>query len=98
MDLTYRNGLRALNDTNFARFEAVLEARLATAHLQLETRFARLDARFAQLEARWDMHLAREELLVVQRTLVRWRRWLVSLWMTSMLGILTVLVTLLRQG
>lgn len=36
VDQTYRNDLRALNDANFARFEAVLEARLSQSELRLE--------------------------------------------------------------
>jgi hypothetical protein len=36
LDLTCRNDLRTINDTNFARFEAVLEARFAQAEVRPE--------------------------------------------------------------
>ena len=49
VDLTYRNDLRALNDTNFARFEAVLESRFAQANVRLEQRFAEAEVRDGRL-------------------------------------------------
>jgi hypothetical protein len=104
VDLTYRNDLRALNDTNFARFEAVLEARFAAADLQLEKRFAavdlQLEKRFRQVDTRFEQMEARigRVELNVQRTLLQQTRWMMGMWMTNLLGILAVLVTLLRQG
>ena len=65
VDLTYRTDLRTLNDTNFARFEALLESRFARADVQLERqlneRFAeferRLEKRFLDFESRLETRL-----------------------------------------
>lgn len=84
-------------DARFAAADLQLEKRFAAADLQLEKRFAQVDARFTQLEAHWDTRFAQLE-LTVQRALLQQTRWMFALWMTNMLGILAVLVTLLRQG
>ena len=57
VDTTYRADLRDLNETNFARFDAKLEQRLAEADAKWEGRWHQLDARFAELESRltWRM-------------------------------------------
>ena len=52
VDLTYRTDLRALNDSNFSRFEAVLGTRIAELELRLEQRFAEMDARFGEADSR----------------------------------------------
>src|SRR5256885_14307628 len=52
VDATYRADLRDLNETNFARFDAKLEQRLAEADAKWEGRWHRLGARFAALESR----------------------------------------------
>jgi hypothetical protein len=49
VDSTYQQQLRELNDLNWERFKATLDARVAT----LDARFAALDARFAALDARF---------------------------------------------
>lgn len=91
-------------EKRFAAAEIHLEKRFAQVDArfeQLETRFAQLEARFdtrlAQLETRWETRFSQIE-VTVHRALVQQTRWMVGLWMTSMLGILAVLVTLLRQG
>jgi hypothetical protein len=111
VDLTYRNDLRTLNDTNFARFEAVLDARFAGADArlvqrfagvdarfaELDVRFAQMESRFAQLELRLEARFARVE-LSVQRALAQQLRWMIGLWITTMLGIVAVLVTVVTRG
>lgn len=58
VDLTYRTDLRTLNDTNFARFEALLDSRFARADLQLERqlneRFGEFEQRFSAFERRME--------------------------------------------
>ena len=101
VDLTYRHDLRTLNDTNFARFAAVLEARFAQAEAREERR---LRERLAELETRLDQRFVRVEDAIrdtresLQAGLLGQLRWMIGLWMTSTVGILAVLVTLLRQG
>ena len=64
VDATYQAELRALNDLNFARFEAKMgerfaasdakfEHRFAELEVRLERRFAAIDARFAAIDARF---------------------------------------------
>lgn len=48
VDATYRSDLRALNELNFARFDAKLEQRLAQLDAKLEQRLAQLDAKLEQ--------------------------------------------------
>ena len=119
VDLTYRNDLRALNDSNFARFEAVLEARFAQAEVRDEQRLRerlaefeeRMDSRFLRLEERIDSRFLRVDDRLeslehqgtatrdsLQRAMLQQLRWMIGLWMTTTIGILAVLVTLLRQG
>jgi hypothetical protein len=58
VDLTYRTDLRTINDTNFARFEALLESRFARADLQLERQ---LNERFGEFERRLETRFANGE-------------------------------------
>jgi hypothetical protein len=64
VDATYQTELRALNELNFARFEAKMgerfaesdakfEHRFAELEVKLERRFAAIDARFAAIDARF---------------------------------------------
>ncbi len=64
VDATYQTELRALNELNFARFEAKMgerfaesdtkfEHRFAELEVRLERRFAAIDARFAAIDARF---------------------------------------------
>jgi tetrahydromethanopterin S-methyltransferase subunit G len=133
VDLTYRTDLRTLNDTNFARFEALLESRFARADLQLERqlnerfgeferridlRFGEMDQRFGELEHRSDLRFGEFERRMerrlseleprfagLERDIGELRRgqsqqlrWMVGLWMTTTVGLLAVLATVMRQG
>jgi hypothetical protein len=64
VDATYRSGLRELNELNFARFraemdagfaraDAKLEQRVAELRAEMQTGFARFEAKFAGLEAKF---------------------------------------------
>ncbi len=104
MDLTYRTDLRQLNETNFARFDAKLEQRLAA----LEGRFVALEARFDKQDAVIDARFARQEASLaklsesLQATTLsefqRQTRWMVGLWMTTMVTIIVSVVTLLVRS
>lgn len=53
-DLTYRTELRTLNDTNFTRFEALLDSRFARADLQLERLLNERLGEFGQRSAEFE--------------------------------------------
>jgi len=53
VDATYRSDLKEMNESNFARFDAKLDAR-----------FAQFDARFAQFEAKVEGRLAQFEVQI----------------------------------
>jgi hypothetical protein len=52
VDATYRSDLRELNELNFARFRAEVNAGFARVDAKLEQLEARLDAKLAQFETR----------------------------------------------
>jgi hypothetical protein len=52
VDATYRADLRDLNETNFARFDAKLEQRLAQSDAQWEVRLGELRTQVAASESR----------------------------------------------
>lgn len=54
VDSTYKADLRELNDLNFARFEAKMDARFA----KIDARFAGVDARFGQTDAKIEAAVA----------------------------------------
>lgn len=74
VDATYRADLRELNNTNFARFEAKLDQRLA----EMETRLnAQWEKRFSDL--RVELHSLKAELI----------KWMLFFWAgTALAGLL----------
>ena len=48
VDETYRNGLRELNELNFARFDAKVEKRFAEFEVKFEKRFAEFEVKIVQ--------------------------------------------------
>ena len=76
VDETYRNGLRELNELNFARFDAKVEQRFAQQDAKWERRFAEFEVKFekrlaefevkfekrlAELDAKWEKRFAELE-------------------------------------
>lgn len=61
VDATYRSDLRELNESNFQRFDAKLEQRLAQQDVRWERRIAELDVklerRLAQQDVRWERRI-----------------------------------------
>jgi len=117
VDATYRANLIQLNDTNFVRFDAKLEQRLAEQDSRIEKRFAEsdvkwekrfadIDRRFAESDVKWEKRFAdidrrfAESDIKLERGLVDLRSgmltWMVGLWLTSMLAVTGMFVTLLR--
>jgi hypothetical protein len=86
VDLTYRADLRELNELNFARFDAKLEQRLAELRAELRQELAelRIDFRTELQQVRTDIERFRTELL----------RWMFGFWVTTLIGIAGLLITL----
>jgi hypothetical protein len=93
VDTTYRGELKELNETNFARFDAKLEQRLAQVQTHLESRidrkldsevathaFAQLNSRLDRIVAEWDAKL--------ERRLGEQTRWLLLAWGTLFAAII----------
>lgn len=78
VDATYRADLREMNDTNFLRFDAKLDQRLAELKVDLA-----LAPRLAELKAEVQTQLA-QGLAAVETRLVRW---LFTFWVPTAVGI-----------
>jgi uncharacterized tellurite resistance protein B-like protein len=76
VDATYRSDLRELNEVNFARFRAEMEAGFAKADAKLEQRIAELRAELrGEMQtgfARADQRLAEFETRLTRRLLNFW--------------------------
>lgn len=94
VDATYRADLVRLNDTNFVRFDAKLGQRFA----EQDTRW---EKRFAEQDAKWEKRFADADIKLVER-LGSFRsemlKWVVGLWLTSMLTVGGMFFALLRMG
>jgi hypothetical protein len=70
VDLTYRTDLRELNELNFARFDASMDARFAQADAKIERRFAeqdrKIDQRFAEYDAKWEQRFSQVDIRFAQ--------------------------------
>ncbi len=107
VDATYRADLRALNELNFARFDAKLEQRLATLDAKLEQRLAELDAkwggRWTELDAKVVQRLAelRVELVKELAGVKSGLKWMLAFWAPTALAVIGtgagVLSLLLRR-
>lgn len=99
VDATYRGDLRELNETNFARFEATMNARFTQLDATWETRFARseanIDARFRSLES-----LLREHMLLIDARMstfeARMMRWMLTFWVGTLGGLAALVWAMAR--
>jgi hypothetical protein len=53
VDATYRSDLKEMNESNFARFDAKMDARFAQFDARMDARFTKMDARFSQYDVRF---------------------------------------------
>ena len=72
VDATYRGDLRELNELNFARFRAEMDAGFARADAKLELRVSELRAEMRAGFADVDAKLARLETLLTRRMFAFW--------------------------
>lgn len=114
VDATYRADLVQMNDTNFVRFDAKLEQRLAEQDARIANRFAesdvRVERRFADFDIRIERRFAGFQVQIETRfaefdvklesRLSDLRSgmlsWMVGLWLTSMIAVTGMFVTLIR--
>ena len=110
VDETYRNGLRELNELNFARFDAKLEQRFAQQDAKWERRFAEFEVKFekrlAELDAKWEKRFAeleakldrfRAELRVdIAASESRLLRWMFVFWTGNLVATAGMLFAVVR--
>jgi hypothetical protein len=99
VDATYRADLRELNESNFVRFDAKLERRLAELDAKWDSRWTQLDAkwesRWTQLDTKLERRLAEfkaeisQQLAKLETGLVRW---MFTFWITTALAIVALLL------
>jgi chaperonin cofactor prefoldin len=104
VDLTYRSDLRELNELNFARFDAKLEQRLAELRAELRQALAELRAELrgeigqSRMDTGTEFQKVRTEIqqvrLEVQQVRTELLRWMFGFWVTTLLAIAGMLVTL----
>jgi hypothetical protein len=96
VDATYQADLRELNESNFARFDARLEQRIAAVDAKIDGLEARVDRRIGILEAKMDQRFAeqRERFAVFES---RMTRWMFTLWTGTMLAFAGLFVAVLRS-
>ena len=80
VDATYRSDLRALNELNFARFDAKVEQRFAQQDAKWEQRFAQLEVRLGQVQV--DFH---REIGAAKAELIKWA---FVFWVPTALGVI----------
>jgi hypothetical protein len=87
VDDSVRSQLLELNERNWERLRAELDARDA----RLDVRFAAIDGQFAEFAARLDVRFAQEREYFGDRLAgveTRLTRWMVGLWLTTLLTII----------
>ena len=98
VDATYRSDLRELNESNFQRFDAKLEQRLAQQDARWERRCAQLEAkleqRFAQQEVRWERRIVEldakweKQIGSLKAELIKW---MFLFWVGTVGAVLTIM-------
>ena len=105
VDSTYQQQLRDLNDLNWERFKAEMDARFAQFGARVDARFAQfgagVDARFSQV----DSQLAQLEARLTEKFTNKLSdmksdlmKWMFIYWSGSMLPLVGLVIVLLRKG
>jgi hypothetical protein len=97
VDLTYRTGLRELNELNFARFDARLEQRLAELRAELRTELhtelGEVRAEIAGLRAEVRSGL-QDGSTALERVRAELLRWMFGFWVTTFIGLAGLMIAL----
>ena len=99
VDDTYRTQLHELNELNWKRFEAAMDARFAAADLRMEQRFGAVGERFASLDvrfARFDARFAEFEARI-ERRFTEHARWMLGLWLATVVPLGGLMVGLFNS-
>lgn len=96
VDDTYRTQLRELNELNWQRFQAAMDARFAEADVKMEHRFAAVDARFAEFEVKMERRFAEAE-VKTERRFTDQTRWMVGLWLATVVPLGGLMVGLFNS-
>ncbi len=107
VDDTYRTQLRELNELNWNRFQAAMDARFAEFEVKMERRFAALEAafdakmdqRFAAMDARFagmEARLAEFE-VKLERRFGDQTKWLVGVWLGTVIPIAGMILGLFNS-
>lgn len=103
MDDTYRTQLRDLNELNWQRFQAAMDARFSAFEARFEAkmdeRFGAVDGRFGSVEARFaamDVRFAEFE-AKLERRFTDQTRWLVGLWLATVIPLGGLMVGLFNS-
>ncbi len=107
VDDTYRTQLRELNELNWKRFEAAMDARFAGADLKMHQLFAafeakleaKFEAKFDAVEARFGAMDARFAGLEVkgERRFAELIKWLVGLWLATLIPLAGLIMGLFNS-
>ena len=97
VDLTYRTGLRELNELNFARFDARLEQRLAELRAELRTELhtelGEVRAEIAGLRAELRSGL-QDGNTALERVRAELLRWMFGFWVTTFIVLAGLMIAL----
>jgi hypothetical protein len=96
VDDTYRTQLRDLNELNWNRFQAAMDARFAEFEGKMDRRFAEVDAKmdrkFAEVDVRFSSFEAKIERRFTENT-----RWMLGFWLATVIPLGGLMVGLFNS-
>lgn len=103
VDDTYRTQLRELNELNWNRFQAAMDARFAESDVKMERRFAaadlKMEQRVAALEVKMDQRFAAVDLRLasVEARFTDQAKWLIGVWLGTVIPLGGLMVGLFNS-
>ncbi len=103
VDDTYRTQLRELNELNWNRFQAAMDARFAESDLKMERRFAaadlKMEQRVAALEVKMDQRFAAVDLRLasVEARFTDQAKWFIGVWLGTVIPIAGMILGLFNS-
>lgn len=96
VDDTYRTQLHELNEINWKRFEAAMDARFAAFELKMGQRFSAVDAQFAEADVKAERRFAEAD-VKGERRFAETIKWLVGLWLATLIPLGGLIVGLFNS-